>query len=320
MAKADQPTVDTSALNLYQKLAAITGEIGLIAKDGKNTQQSYSFIEYASVAARLRELYSKYHVDFLPSMGERIERPLAGGKGVSVLIRFTLTFTNADKPAEAQTAEWEGEASDYGDKGTNKAATAAVKYFQMRKFNISEKGDDPDAETPDGVAVSANISPAMIQPNQLKHVMALFTGLGITDHDKRLEIASAVAKRPVESVNDLTMAEARRIITALEAKAASAEHQSEVPDQTPTDPDPPAELPVIWVIPDFPDSKFATIQQHKLIKKWLEFLAAERPDLAQDFVQRTISKEKVGTGGEAMQVIHALADALNGLGGTEKAA
>ena len=32
---------ETQQLNLYQKLAKITGEIGVIAKDGNNQQQKY---------------------------------------------------------------------------------------------------------------------------------------------------------------------------------------------------------------------------------------------------------------------------------------
>lgn len=44
---------------------------------------------------------------------------------------------------------WTGEALDYGDKATNKAATSAQKYYLMRQFNISEKGEDPDADSPD---------------------------------------------------------------------------------------------------------------------------------------------------------------------------
>ena len=62
---------------------------------------------------------------------------------------MSFTLINGDCPEDQEVATWAGEASDYGDKGINKAETAGTKYFLMRLFNISEKGDeDADAQTP----------------------------------------------------------------------------------------------------------------------------------------------------------------------------
>jgi hypothetical protein len=147
------PVDQIASMNLWQKLAAITGEIGSIAKDGKNAEQKYSFIEYAAVAGALRTLFSKYHVVCIPNMGERSAEEIISKydkKGLFVTIKFTFTFKNADKPNEVEVINWIGEAADYGDKATNKAATGALKYCLMRTFNVSEKGDeDPDSQTPD---------------------------------------------------------------------------------------------------------------------------------------------------------------------------
>jgi hypothetical protein len=147
----DEP--DIASMNLWQKLAAITGEVGSIAKDGKNREQGYAFIEYGAVAGALRTLFGKYHVMCIPTMGERHEDVITtarGGKGYHVLIDFTFTFINGDKPEEKQEIRWTGEATDYGDKATNKAATSALKYCLMRTFNVSEKGElDADATTPE---------------------------------------------------------------------------------------------------------------------------------------------------------------------------
>ena len=45
---------------------------------------------------------------------------------------------------------WLGESADYGDKGVNKAETSGTKYFLMRLFNISEKGEEEaDSKTPE---------------------------------------------------------------------------------------------------------------------------------------------------------------------------
>lgn len=147
-----------SSLNLYQKLAAITGEIGAVAKGGQNKEQHYAFIEYGAVAAKLRDLFAKYNIVCVPKMGTRAETEITtqkGSKGYHVLVDFTFTFINGDKPDEREEISWIGEATDYGDKATNKAATGALKYCLMRTFNVSEKGDDPDADTPEPHTASA---------------------------------------------------------------------------------------------------------------------------------------------------------------------
>jgi hypothetical protein len=206
---------DIKSMNLWEKLAAITGEVGIIAKDGKNQQQNYSFIEYAAVAGRLRELYAKYHVDFLPDMGERIERPLSNGKGVNVLIKFRFVFTNADKPDETQEASWEGEASDYGDKVTNKAATAAAKYFQMRKFNISEKGDeDPDSTTPAHAPQIEEPQPKRVTiQDAIARAGADLVRMGFKEKEERKTILLKIAG--VEDVKSLTPGHMDRVLEVL---------------------------------------------------------------------------------------------------------
>jgi hypothetical protein len=151
---------DVRTLNLYQKLAAITGEIGSVAKDGRNSEQKFDFIEYAAVAGKLRTLFSKYEVVVIPRMQEAKKQDRReivskyGAKGTYALIDFYYEVVNASKPDERFTVRWTGEASDYGDKAANKAATGALKYYLMRQFNISEKGDDPDEHSPEAVSAA----------------------------------------------------------------------------------------------------------------------------------------------------------------------
>lgn len=160
MAESTKP----ATLNLYQKLAAITGEIGAIKKGGTNSEQKYAFIEYAAVAGELRGLFAKHGVIIVPRMQQTIKQHRVevlskyDAKGTAVLVDMTFTVVNADAPDDKFTVTWTGEAIDFGDKATNKAATSALKYYLMRQFNISEKGDDPDAVSPDRGAVKAQVT------------------------------------------------------------------------------------------------------------------------------------------------------------------
>lgn len=156
---------DVRVLNIFQKIAAITGEIGIVEKGGKNTEQKYDFIEYAAVAGKLRTLFAKYGVVIVPRMAKTADQQRAeivssyGKKGLAISVDFTFDVVNADKPDDHFEVTWTGEAADYGDKATNKAATSAIKYYQMRQFNISEKGDDPDADGPDRGTASQTTAP-----------------------------------------------------------------------------------------------------------------------------------------------------------------
>lgn len=207
-------------LNLYQKLAAITGEIGSIAKGGKNREQGYEFIEYAAVAGELRALFAKYKVVCFPTMGERTETEIttkSGAKGYHVLINFTFKFVNGDKPEETESGNWVGEATDYGDKATNKAATAALKYYLMRTFNISEKGDDPDEHSPEAgnsgtTRKTVTNGDAKITPKQKELIYRKLTEAGVAQEDMK---GYLIEQFGVTDPENMSLQDASLVIDAL---------------------------------------------------------------------------------------------------------
>lgn len=219
-----------ASLNIYQKLAAITGEIGVVAKDGKNAEQKYAFIEYAAVAGKLRTLFAKYGVVIVPRIKSQERTEITskyGAKGFHTLAKLEFQVVNADDPSDHFTVEWESEAADYGDKATNKAATAALKYYEMRQFNISEKGEDADNVTPELEKIekpaapkpavgSAPQEPATISAAQMRKMQAMYNELGISERDAKLRYASETIKRPLESSRDLTRHEAVQVIDRLD--------------------------------------------------------------------------------------------------------
>lgn len=136
--------------SLASKLAAIGKEIGAVDKSGKNQQQHYDYIEYGVVAGKIRELFDKYHIIIVPNV-DSVSTDEIKSKydttGYHYVLTMTFTLINGDDKEDREIASWCGEASDFGDKGINKAETAGTKYFLMRLFNISEKGDDNDANS-----------------------------------------------------------------------------------------------------------------------------------------------------------------------------
>lgn len=135
---------------LAARIAAISKDLGAIQKGGHNREQHYDFIEYAAVSGKIRELLDKHGVAIIPSVTsyERDDvKSKNGATGYHYTLQMHFTAINADDPSDKLEADWMGESTDWGDKGINKAETSGTKYFYMRLFNISEKGDadnDPD--------------------------------------------------------------------------------------------------------------------------------------------------------------------------------
>lgn len=143
----------TNTRTLTARIAAISKELGVIAKSGHNSEQNYDFIEYAEVSGKMRDLFAKHGIAIYPHVENIIRcdevQSKYGKIGYHYIIAMRFLIINADDQADKIERYWTGEATDYGDKGINKAETSGVKYFYMRLFNISEKGDadnDPDRQ------------------------------------------------------------------------------------------------------------------------------------------------------------------------------
>ena len=139
-------------LSLAAKIAAISKDLGAIKKGGHNKEQHYDFIEYAAVSGKIRELLDKHGVAIIPTVTDYERDDVvsrSGATGYHYTLKMTFTVINADDQTDKIVATWMGESTDWGDKGINKAETSGTKYFLMRLFNISEKGDadnDPDGQ------------------------------------------------------------------------------------------------------------------------------------------------------------------------------
>lgn len=260
--KEDKPKTNLrhSELNIYQKLAAITGAIGVVEKGGTNTEQKYAFIEYAAVAGKLRTLFAEYGVVIVPRMAkfgdwntEEITTKY-GNKGINVRVPFEFEIINADDPSDSFKVDWVGEAADYGDKATNKAATAALKYYLMRQFNISEKGDDPDQNTVDRGNVNADTqrqnptppppaTPSKVSEGQLQRMTEQLTKKGIKPEDVE-PMLQTLAK--VEDLTDMSMTNASAILARI-TKAEPKALQEYFYGKAPAAEEPQAETPPLEV-------------------------------------------------------------------------
>lgn len=138
--------------SVYQAIAAVMGDLAKsgISKDQTNKFDKYKFRGIDDVYNALAPLLAKHGLLILPRVLQRTseERTSKDGKAVFyITVAVEFDFVSADDGSK-HTVRAYGEAMDRGDKGTNKAMTAAYKYACFEAFCIPVIGqDDADRET-----------------------------------------------------------------------------------------------------------------------------------------------------------------------------
>jgi len=148
--KTDEPKVTAQhvhiAVNQVKAALAKTG----ISKDRNNSQQGYKFRGIDDVYNALAPVLADASLNVYPNVLKRevVERTNQKGTAlfyVTVEVRFD--FVSAVDGSTHAVVTY-GEAMDSGDKATNKAMSAALKYAFMQTFCIPTEGDnDADATT-----------------------------------------------------------------------------------------------------------------------------------------------------------------------------
>ena len=153
-AAAQEP--DIKAMNIFQKLEAITAELGTVAKNlaVKAGGGSYKAVSERDIIDAVKPLEYKYGIYSYPCDREILESAvLENEKSYNgnvtktstffTRMKTTYRFVNIDNPEESITTIVFSEGIDTQDKGSGKGMTYADKYALMKAYKIST-GDDPD--------------------------------------------------------------------------------------------------------------------------------------------------------------------------------
>jgi hypothetical protein len=158
---------------IFELIPKIMSEVGAIEKTRTNTQGSgYKFRGIDDVYAALQPLLYKHGVFFVPSVLKTVReerQSKAGGNLIYTVLEVKYTFFADDGSTFESVVT--GEAMDSGDKSSNKAMSAALKYVLLQVFCIpTEEEKDTEYHTPevlpksDAKADSPPPSRAAIQP------------------------------------------------------------------------------------------------------------------------------------------------------------
>lgn len=146
------PYTEARRLHVYEAINKVTEDLARVGlgKDSKNESQGYKFRGIDAVYNVLASLLAKHKLVILPRMTERTvteRQNKNGGVLFSVCLSADFDFVSAVDGSKHTVVTY-GEAMDSGDKATNKAMSAAMKYACLMTFTIPTEGDnDADATT-----------------------------------------------------------------------------------------------------------------------------------------------------------------------------
>lgn len=170
----------TAAPLIYAAIAACMREIGEhgIAKTGRNKSQGFNFRGIDQVYNALNPILSKHGVFFVPSYIERVVDARRTKDGEGMLYNVTVRGTMRAYAADGSFVEGAtyGEAMDSADKATNKAESAAYKYFAFQLLCIPTEETAQDADADGAVETTRAVN-----AEELAGIRAQLTELGIKE-------------------------------------------------------------------------------------------------------------------------------------------
>ena len=206
---------DVKEMNIYEKLSAITAEIGVVEKNLNvkvNSNSSYKAVSERDVLDAVKPIEQKYRVYSYPANRKIIDRDvltketeyngtITRTNTLFMRVETVYRFVNIDKPDEFIETTVYGDGLDTGDKASGKAMTYADKYALMKAYKLST-GDDPDKE-----ASPEHGYEKKSEPKATTEQIALVEDL-YTDE----EIERICKKAKITKIEDLTVAQASALI------------------------------------------------------------------------------------------------------------
>lgn len=188
-AVGEEKRTEMHGRGIYAALARVMSEVGAVGKNRKNPQQGYQFRGVDDVVAHVQEVMAQQGVVVVPRVVER-ERDMvatkSGGSMASVRLLVEHTFYALD--GSSVVAVTLGEAMDAGDKASNKAMSAALKYALTETLLIPTYEVDRDTEEQ-----SPQMAPKSAAPSPPSNVRPLNAPPAPTPWEVRINEAQSCA-------------------------------------------------------------------------------------------------------------------------------
>jgi hypothetical protein len=181
-----------SAPLIYKKMSEVMRDIKYIAKDQKNQAQGFKFRGIDNFVNTLYPALVKHGVFMTPrcAYASEVLKDVVRGSGKPgvdkhVSIRMEYDFY-AEDGSKVTVGPIPAEGLDSGDKATNKALSAALKYALIQTFSVpTEDMAEADLESPE-IGVSPSKS----------DIASPSAAADVTSLKERLAVETKIVKRP----------------------------------------------------------------------------------------------------------------------------
>lgn len=190
---------------IYKKMSEVMASIGTVSKDQKNAQQGFKFRGIDQFINALYPALTKAGVFMTPRVVsvanevKEVERS-SGKKGydrtVNLLVEYDFYAEDGSKVTVGPIAS---EGLDSGDKATNKALSAALKYALIQTFSI------PTEDMVDGDSVSPELGVKIPTAQRISDVITelpIHLNGGSTVEKKRVSFAKKTIPSPSPTTGD----------------------------------------------------------------------------------------------------------------------
>lgn len=223
-------TNETKTPHVYEAWGKVIADMASegIAKGRTNTQGAgFKFRGIDDVLNALATSYARHGLGVGVRYTDRheTERATKSGGALFVVSLFGVyTLYSTVDGSSVEVGAFFGEAMDSSDKATNKAMSAAYKYFAIQTFSIPTEGDnDADAHTPEPAARSGAKSPAPVAKTAPKILSGAGKGKPLSEaEDVELTAYHAYASGVLNDKSKADLhAKAQAALDATEAEMSS---------------------------------------------------------------------------------------------------
>lgn len=162
---------------IYKKMSQVMKEIGHVGKDQKNIQQGFKFRGIDNFVNALYPALTKHEVFMTPratSYTQEIKEVVrsSGKPGVDKHVSIMMEYDfYAEDGSKVTVGPIPAEGLDSGDKATNKALSAALKYALIQTFSVpTEDMAEADLDSPEigtRTKPTATKSVASVEPSTI---------------------------------------------------------------------------------------------------------------------------------------------------------
>lgn len=207
---------------IFQTINNVMSDVTAIGKGKKNQAQGYSFRGIDDLYNELHGLFAKHGLFCSSEIVNAIrEERESKAKTVMIYSIIDIKFTFYALDGSNVSSVMRGEAMDSGDKASNKAASAALKYALLQMFMIpTEEEKDTEHQSPEVKykSVKQPVEPREIEQAEIDKILYAMTFTSNVD-----ELTELYTKTPAD-IRKLLKEEFAKKGTELKNKANEKVH------------------------------------------------------------------------------------------------